>query len=83
MDNFKRNDKVYVLYPVVSRPKFSQEVPVPVGRKLVIKKVIPADEFSPFECCIVDATKINTYNWLPIGVQYLYKYTKIGELLYG
>lgn len=81
MGELRRNDKVYVLEPYTSRPKMSMTVKIPVGRMLIIKYVHEPDEFSEERWMRVDFR--HKWGMLPVDEKYLFRYTRIGELLYG
>lgn len=84
MNNFKRNDKVYVLEIYYSRPKFSLVIGVLPGKPLIIKRLIKRSEGDVdiwYSCDRRGRDKAD-YS-LPIPEQFLFKYTRLGELLYG
>lgn len=88
----KRNDKVYILDPMRVRRKMSDEVELFVGKQYIIKQVIPPDEFDKEKWVRIYGpvsrefrfknSKIDQ-DYVGIQLEVLYKYTRIGELLYG
>lgn len=93
MAELKRNDKVYLLCPHRAYRKMSDEVQLHIGKLYIIKQVIQADEVADETWVRIygPMTRGDSRSWGTmtsndyVGVQLgiLYKYTKIGELLYG
>lgn len=89
MFKFNRNDKVYVLYKYIATPKFSLRVEIPIAKILIIKRIFNPykNELEYWYYCDYK-NKLNRDpefhdHTLPISEDILFKYTKIGELLYG
>lgn len=93
MGNLKRNDKVYVLCPTRVHRKMSDEVELFVGKKYIIKAIIGPDEFDnetwariygPMSRAFRYGDRVKTENdYVGIQLEALFKYTRLGELLYG
>lgn len=89
----KRNDKVYLLCPHRAYRKMSDQVELFVGKKYIIKQMIPADEFDgeawariygPMSRAFKYGDRVKTDNdYVGVQLDILFKYTRIGELLYG
>lgn len=89
----QRNDKVYLLCPMRTRRKMSDEVDLFVGKRYIIKQIIPADEFSGESYARIygpmsrafrygDRVKTET-DYVAVELEALFRYTRIGELLYA
>jgi hypothetical protein len=88
----KRNDKVYILCPMRVYRKMSDQVELFVGKKYIIKQINETDEFSGETWARIHGPMSREFrfgkgkieqDYVGIQLEVLFKYTRIGELLYG